>query len=81
MFLHTKEGGRDIQEGEDICIPLADSCSCLAETNTNLFFFNQHKSIKQLSFNLKNNKKIKNYLFNFNLILILIKSIKILNKI
>ena len=29
------EGGRkEIQEGGDICIPMADSCRCLAETNT-----------------------------------------------
>ena len=27
-------GGRDVQEGVDICIPMADSCCCSAETNT-----------------------------------------------
>ena len=26
--------GREIQEGEDICTPMADSCWCLAESNT-----------------------------------------------
>ena len=26
--------GMGIQEGEDICIPVADSCWCMAETNT-----------------------------------------------
>ena len=26
-------GGRQVQEG-DICIPVADSCRCMAETNT-----------------------------------------------
>ena len=25
-------GGREIQEGEDICIPIAGSCQCVAET-------------------------------------------------
>ena len=35
--------GRGLQEGEDIGIPLADSCGCMAETNTNI--------VKQLSFN------------------------------
>ena len=27
-------GGREVQEGGDICIPMADSCWCVAETNT-----------------------------------------------
>ena len=27
-------GGREVQEGGDICIPVADSCGCMAETNT-----------------------------------------------
>ena len=27
-------GGREVQEGEDGCIPMADSFWCLAETNT-----------------------------------------------
>ena len=35
--------GRELQEGEDICIPMADSCGCMAETNTHI--------VKQLSFN------------------------------
>ena len=26
-------GGREVQEGEDICIPMADPCWCMAETN------------------------------------------------
>ena len=30
------EGGREIQEREVICIPMVDSCSCMAETNTTL---------------------------------------------
>ena len=30
------EGGRDIQEGGDICIRIADSLYCTAETNTAL---------------------------------------------
>ena len=34
-------GGKEVQEGGDICMPTADSCWCLAETNT----------IKQLSSN------------------------------
>ena len=38
------EGGeREIQEGGDICVPMADSCSCLTKQN----------SIKQLSFTKK----------------------------
>ena len=37
--------GRELQEGEDLCIPMADSCGCMAETNTNI--------VKQLSFNKK----------------------------
>ena len=24
----------EVQEGGDICIPMADSCGCVAETNT-----------------------------------------------
>ena len=27
-------GGREVQEGEDICIPVADSCYWMAETKT-----------------------------------------------
>ena len=27
-------GGREVQRGGDICVPMADSCWCLAETNT-----------------------------------------------
>ena len=29
-------GGRDTQEGRDICIHMAASCGCTAETNTTL---------------------------------------------
>ena len=29
-----KEDGKEVQERGDICIPMADSCWCLAETNT-----------------------------------------------
>ena len=29
-----EEYGREIQKGVDICTPMADSCWCLAETNT-----------------------------------------------
>ena len=28
-----EEGGREIQEGGDICTPMADSCWCLTENN------------------------------------------------
>ena len=42
------EGGREAQEGRDICVHMADSLRCTAETN---------KVVKQLCFN-KNNKKI-----------------------
>ena len=27
-------GGRKFQEGGDMCVPMADSCWCVAETNT-----------------------------------------------
>ena len=27
-------GNREVQEGGDICIPMVDSCSWMAETNT-----------------------------------------------
>jgi len=27
-------GGSEVQEGKDICIPVADSCYWMAETNT-----------------------------------------------
>ena len=27
-------GRREVQEGGDICIPMADSCWCMVETNT-----------------------------------------------
>ena len=26
-------GGRELQEGGDVCTPVADSCCCIAETN------------------------------------------------
>ena len=29
-------GGREVQEGEDICTHIADSLHCVAETNTTL---------------------------------------------
>ena len=28
------EGGREIPEGGDVCIPMVDSCRRMAETNT-----------------------------------------------
>ena len=27
-------GGREVQDRGDICIPMANSCGCMAETNT-----------------------------------------------
>ena len=33
MFLNLKIR-KEVQEGGDICIPMADSCGCMAETNT-----------------------------------------------
>ena len=30
------KGGRQAQEGEDLCIHIADSLCCMAETNTTL---------------------------------------------
>jgi len=29
-------GEKEVQEGGDICIPMLDSCCCMAETNTRL---------------------------------------------
>ena len=26
--------GKEVKEGEDMCIPMADSCLCISETNT-----------------------------------------------
>ena len=40
MFCDNPEGsdgvgiGREVQEGGDICVPMADSCWYMAETNT-----------------------------------------------
>ena len=31
-----QEGGREFQKGEDICIPMADSCGGLTENNKTL---------------------------------------------
>ena len=32
--LDGEEGGREVQERGDICVPMANSCWCVAETNT-----------------------------------------------
>ena len=32
----TSRGGREVQEEGDRCVPVADSCSCVADTNTTL---------------------------------------------
>ena len=32
----AQRGGRGVQEGGDISIPMADSCCCMAETNPTL---------------------------------------------
>ena len=29
-------GGREVEVGGDMCVPMADSCRCMAETNTAL---------------------------------------------
>ena len=43
-------GGREIQEGMDMCIPIADSCWCMAETNSIAKQFPlNYKQIKQES--------------------------------
>ena len=39
-------GGKEVQEGGDICTPMAISYWCMTETNTNI--------VNQLSFNMKN---------------------------
>ena len=33
-MLHGVRGGRKVQVGGAVCIPTADSCWCIAETNT-----------------------------------------------
>ena len=33
---HAVGGGRQVQEGGNVCILTADSCRCMAETNTTL---------------------------------------------
>ena len=33
-FIHRMSGGREVHEGEDIRIPMADSCWCMVETKT-----------------------------------------------
>ena len=33
-MLHGVQGGRKVQDGGAVCIPMADSCWCMAETNT-----------------------------------------------
>ena len=38
-------GGREVQEGGDICVPMIDSCGCVAETNPVLQSI--HPSIKK----------------------------------
>ena len=41
-------GGREVQEGRDICIPVADSCWCMAETSTILK--SNYPPIKNINF-------------------------------
>ena len=48
--------GREVQEGEDICIPMSDWCWCMAETNTILW--SDYPPIK----NEILKKKFKNYM-------------------
>ena len=36
MLCDDGRGGREVQEGGDICIHIADSLRCIAETNTTL---------------------------------------------
>ena len=48
-------GGKEVRGGRDICIPMADSCWCLEETNTVLW--SNLSSIKNKFKNLK--KKMK----------------------
>ena len=51
-----EEGGRGIQEGGEICIPMADLCWCLAETTQFCRAINlqlKNKLIKKLKIYLK----------------------------
>ena len=45
------EGRREVQEGRDVCIPMADSCWCVVETNTTLQ--SNYPPIKNKLINLK----------------------------
>ena len=36
MLCEDLESGREVHEGEDMCIRIADSLHCAAETNTRL---------------------------------------------
>ena len=54
------EGGREFQEGGDVCTPVADSYGCMAETSTILYFILQLK----VNIFLKAKKKINKH-FNF----------------
>ena len=47
-------GWKEVQEGGDICILMADSCCCRAETNTTLY--SNYPPIKN---KLKKEKKVK----------------------
>ena len=51
------EGGREAQEGGDICIPMIDLHCCKAE----------HNIVKQLSSNLVFFKKIHNHIFQISI--------------
>ena len=35
-ILGYKGGGKEVEEGSNICIPVADSCWCMTETSTTL---------------------------------------------
>ena len=50
MLLLGWEGGRGSQEGDDICIIMADLCCCMSETNTILWtiFLQLKTELKQL---------------------------------
>ena len=50
-------GGREAQEGGDMCIPMADSCHHMAETNTTLKS-NYPPTKTTIFFKLKKQKRI-----------------------
>ena len=70
-FCCGREGGMEIQEEGNICIPIADSCWSMAETNTILC-----SNYPQLKINKLKKKKTKEYKYLKTGIIILFCSLR-----